>query len=128
MFLNLLLKRKQFIKYVISGTLNTAITLIVYNILIKVDINYIASNVTAYSLGIINGFICNKLWVFKSNGNISTLFVKFIIVNSISLIFSTIILIFLVNTLHFNKILSQLMSTAITGVLNYVLNKLWTFS
>ncbi|MEY8001034.1 GtrA family protein [Clostridium sp. Mt-5] len=128
MFLNLLLKRKQFIKYVISGTLNTAITLIVYNILIKIDINYITSNITAYSLGIINGFICNTLWVFKSNGNISTSFVKFIIVNSISLILSTIILIFLVNILHFNKILSQLMSTAITGVFNYILNKLWTFS
>ncbi|KAA8665198.1 GtrA family protein [Clostridium sp. HV4-5-A1G] len=128
MFLNILLKRKQFIKYVISGTLNTLITLIAYNILIKINVNYIEANIIAYLLGIINGFICNKFWVFKSDGNTGTLFIKFIIVNSISIIFSSILLILFVNNLYFNKILSQLMSTIITGMFNYMMNKLWTFS
>ncbi|WP_333888252.1 GtrA family protein [Clostridium sp.] len=60
-------------------------------------VNYIISNVVAYFFGIINGFILDKIWVFKSNKKIVLLFSKFIIVNILSLFFNSIILFVLVN-------------------------------
>ncbi len=128
MILNLLGKKKQFIKYATSGTVNTIITLVIYNLLIKVNVGYIISNTIAYIFGVANGFILNKIWVFKSDGRVSALLMKFIIVNLISLIFSTAILFCLVNNLYINKILAQMIATISTGIVNYILNKLWTFS
>lgn len=128
MILNLLLKRIQFIKYVISGTVNTAITLIVYNVLIKFYINYMAANFIGYFIGALNGFVLNRKWVFKSDGKISTAFIKFVCVNLMSLIFSSLVLFFLVNNLYFNKVAAQLIATIVTGLFNYTLNRLWTFS
>ncbi|MBV4419928.1 GtrA family protein [Clostridium tyrobutyricum] len=129
MNLSLLLnKNKQFIKYAISGTINTCITLIVYNILIKLGVNYMVSNAIGYFLGIVNGFILNEIWVFKSHKTIYILFIKFIIVNVMSLLFSTGLLFFLVNEFDFNKIIAQLITTIVTGLINYTLNRLWTFS
>ncbi|OAA83042.1 GtrA family protein [Clostridium ljungdahlii] len=128
MILNLLGRKKQFIKYAASGTLNTIITLVIYNLLIRVKVDYIISNTMAYIFGVANGFVLNKIWVFKADGRVSSLLTKFIIVNSISLIFSTAILFCLVNNLYLNEILAQMMATIITGIVNYILNKLWTFS
>ena len=128
MILNLLGKKKQFIKYATSGTVNTIITLVIYNLLIKVNVGYIISNTIAYIFGVANGFVLNKIWVFKSDGRVSALLMKFIIVNLISLIFSTAILFCLVNNLYINKILAQMIATISTGIVNYILNKLWTFS
>lgn len=128
MILELLLKRGKFIKYAISGTINTLITLLIYNILIQIGVNYMISNVIAYFLGIINGFILDKIWVFKSNKKIVILFSKFIIVNIISLLFNSIILFTLVNNIGLDSVLSQLISTISTGMFNYIMNKVWTFS
>lgn len=129
MILNLILReKKQFIKYAISGTINTSITLIVYNILIRLGVNYMISNGIGYFLGIVNGFMLNKLWVFKSHKRVYVLFAKFIIVNTMSLLFSTGLLFLLVHYLYFNKIFAQLITTMITGIINYILNRLWTFS
>ena len=128
MILSLLGRKKQFIKYAASGTLNTSITLVIYNLLIKVNVNYIISNIIAYVFGVANGFVLNKIWVFKANGRVSSLLMKFIIVNLISLTFSTAILFCLINNLYLNKILAQMIATISTGIVNYILNKLWTFS
>lgn len=128
MVLGLLLKKEKFIKYAISGTINTLITLLIYNILIQIGMNYMVSNVIAYFLGIINGFILDKIWVFKSNKKIVPLFSKFIIVNMISLFFNSLILFILVNNIGLDSILSQLISTISTGIFNYIMNRVWTFS
>ncbi|WP_446898950.1 GtrA family protein [Clostridium sp. LBM24168] len=128
MFVDIFLKRMQFIKYVISGIINTIVTLLVYNILINFGTYYIVANIVGYFLGVINGFVLNRRWVFKSNGKIGTLFIKFISVNILSLIFSSILLFILVSNLYLNKTVAQLISTIITGLLNYILNRFWTFS
>lgn len=128
MIFSLLLNKKQFIKYAISGTINTLITLIAYNLLIQINVNYMISNATGYILGIISGFALDKRWVFKSNKKNSILFIKFIIVNLTTLIFSSVILFILVNKLYFNNVVAQLIATVTTGIFNYMLNKLWTFS
>lgn len=128
MILDFILKNKRFLKYAVSGTINTLITLISYNIFIRLDVNYILANFIAYCLGVLNGFVLNKRWVFKSNGKIRVLLPKFITVNVMSLTFSSMLLFFLVNGAAFNKIAAQLTATMITGIFNYTMNRLWTFS
>ncbi|MDT8715684.1 GtrA family protein [Clostridium sp. 19966] len=127
MVVELFKKNKQFIKFAIVGASNTLITLIAYNILIKFGVNYILANIIGYFVGMLNGFVWSKNWVFDATEAASKLFFKFVLVNLLSLGFSTLALSFLVSSLTINKTIAQLITTVGTVLINYVLNKIWTF-
>lgn len=60
----------QLIKYALVGASNSLITLCVIYILISLlDVNLYVSNVIGYIAGLINSFIWNKQWVFKSHNH-----------------------------------------------------------
>lgn len=70
----------QFAKYAIVGVMNTLLTLIVIFLCKSVfDINEYVSNAIGYVAGVINSFIWNRQWVFRSNGALSRQAVHFII-------------------------------------------------
>lgn len=126
--INLIKGKKEFIKFGIVGVSNTLITFLVYNILLKLGVNYLVANVIGYICGMINGFIWSKKWVFKVEDESKMYFVKFALVNLLSLAVSTGLLMILVKQLSLNSTVAQLITTCITVVINYLLNKVWTFN
>lgn len=61
----------QLIKYGIIGVGNTLITLIVFYIFNTIcGFPYAVANVIGYVLGLINSFIWNRNWVFKTHNNL----------------------------------------------------------
>lgn len=126
--INLIKEKKEFIKFGIVGVSNTLITFLVYNILLKLGVNYLVANVIGYICGMINGFIWSKKWVFKVEDESKMYFVKFALVNLLSLAVSTGLLMILVKQLSLNSTVAQLITTCITVVINYLLNKVWTFN
>lgn len=58
---------EQFIRYVMVGVLNTLITLAVIFLCKSVlDVNQWVSNAIGYVAGMVNSFLWNKVWVFRS--------------------------------------------------------------
>ncbi|WP_326511584.1 GtrA family protein [Clostridium intestinale] len=124
---NFIKGKKEFIKFGIVGVSNTLITFVVYNILLRLGINYLVANIIGYICGMINGFIWSKNWVFKVNNESKMYFIKFALVNLLSLAVSTGLLMVLVKQLSLNSTIAQLITTCITVVINYLLNKIYTF-
>jgi len=61
----------QLLKYGVIGVLNTLITLVTFYLLnTKLGLPYGISNVTGYVLGVINSFLWNRNWVFKTKNDI----------------------------------------------------------
>jgi putative flippase GtrA len=59
----------QFVKYACVGVLNTLVTFIVIFICKSLlGVNPLVSNAIGYVCGLINSFLWNKNWVFKSSG------------------------------------------------------------
>lgn len=58
----------RFLRFAIVGIVNTAITLALYWILrwFGVGINW--ANFLSYAAGMVNSFVCNRIWVFRSHG------------------------------------------------------------
>lgn len=54
----------RFVKFIIVGCLNTAITYICYVALRFFDFGVEVSNLIGYIVGLINSFVWNKKWVF----------------------------------------------------------------
>ena len=61
----------QLLKYGVIGVMNTLITLVAFYLLNTVlGLSYGISNVTGYVLGVINSFVWNRNWVFKTKNDV----------------------------------------------------------
>lgn len=58
----------QFVKYACVGVMNTLLTLVVIYVCKSVlEVNMWVSNLLGYIAGLVNSFIWNKTWVFRSH-------------------------------------------------------------
>ncbi|WP_243278166.1 GtrA family protein [Clostridium yunnanense] len=118
----------RFIRFGIVGVMNTLITIIAFWILGKFGINYILANTLSYLIGVVNSYFLNSKWVFKVNAKNSERSVKFVIINLIVLAINNCLLILFVSKFSLDKHVAQILVIGICMVLNYFLNKKWTFS
>ncbi len=123
----LFLKYKQFFKFCVVGVLNTLISWLAYYILLKLKMFYLIANCISFFIGMLNGFVCNKKWVFSIKGYTKKTFIKYTSVNLSTLLISTILLFLFVNTFGLSKVIAQILVTALILFISYFGNKLWTF-
>ncbi|AIK37276.1 gtrA-like family protein [Bacillus pseudomycoides] len=119
---------EKFLKFGLVGIFNTLITIISYIILVKFGMNYLIANIISYLIGVANSYYWNKNWVFQSNGKNLSIFLKFLIVNLIVLAFNTFSLFILVDKLLYNEFIAQIFAIGIGMMINFFLNKIWTFN
>lgn len=69
----------QFVKYACVGVMNTIVTLCVIFVCKSVlGVNPLVSNAIGYVCGVVNSFLWNKNWVFKTSGRYASEAIKFI--------------------------------------------------
>jgi len=119
----------QFLKFGIVGILNTLITLICIFILMKIfKVSYIISNIIGYAWGLINSFILNKIWTFKSKGDTKKESILFILVYLITYILQLGLLILLKEVIHINADIAQIIGMIFYTITGFILNKFITFN
>ena len=70
----------QLLKYAVIGVMNTLITLVDFYVLnSKLKMPYGISNVVGYIFGVINSFLWNRNWVFKTKNDIKRELALFVI-------------------------------------------------
>ncbi|MDM5237014.1 sugar translocase [Bacillus cereus] len=119
---------EKLLKFGLVGIFNTLITIISFMILVKLGMNYLVANTISYLIGVANSYYWNKNWVFKPNNKSTSMFFKFLTVNLIVLAFNTLCLFILVDKLAFNPFIAQIFAIGVGMVINFVLNKIWTFN
>lgn len=119
----------RFIKFGIVGILNTGLNWGLFYLLNLIGLYYIISNIIAYSISVVHSYIWNSKWVFESkfNDKKKSSF-KFIILNLIGLLINSILMYLLVDIFKLVKMTSLIITTIIVMIINYVVNKLWTFA
>ncbi len=118
---------KKFMKFGLIGILNTLLTIGSYMLFVYLGMNYIIANVIGYGIGVINSYYWNKNWVFQVSSNQRSIFVKFVVVNLITLVINTLALYILANYLDIHPYLAQIFATGFGLLINFFLNKKWTF-
>lgn len=116
----------QFLKFGIVGLSNSIMTFLVYSILIFFGSYYLVANVIGYCAGVVNSYIWNSKFVFKRQQS-KVLFTKFMLVNLITLSINTILLYILIDKLNYGKYVGQMITISISMIINFMLNKFWTF-
>lgn len=118
---------KEFMLFALVGVMNTIISFVAYSSLVFINVPYLIANIISYLIGMLNSFILNKKFVFNKQGENKDYFVKFSIVNLITLSLQTGILYLFVTVMGLQIYYSQIAVTFIVLLLNFAGNKLWTF-
>jgi putative flippase GtrA len=118
----------RFLKFGAVGILNTIITIISFILFTYLGMDYILANIVAYGFGVVNSYYWNNHWVFKVKSKNIHLFLKFIAVNLITLGINTFILFLFVKYFMLLPVLAQIIATGIGMIINFLLNKFWTFN
>lgn len=123
-------KLKHLSRFSLVGVANTLIDFLVFTLLNSLGVNYALSQAIGYGSGVLNSYIFNKRWTFqdKNTGkeNVYEL-VKFVIINLVTLIITTIAIRFLVDNLGLNKYIAKVLVTLLAQVTNFLSYKLWVF-
>lgn len=126
--MNQITLHREFIKFLITGVINTTITLgiifLMYNFF---GIHYVLSNAIGYALGFINSFLMNKFWTFKSKGGLIKQFFVFLKVFLVCYLFQLAFLYYFSEELLLEKNISQILSMIIYTIANFLFNKFLTF-
>lgn len=122
------LLRSSFIKYAIVGCLGLVVDLGLFYLLHEVlDVNYLISNIVSSSLAVLHNFILNSFITFKVRDKLVQRFVSFYLVALIGMGVSSGILALMIDVLMLHSMFSKAVSVFIVAILQYFINKKWTF-
>jgi putative flippase GtrA len=119
---------RQAIKYGIVGVSNTIVTAAVIWIMMKLfGCPAVLSNITGYIAGVLNSFILNKQWTFKSSDGWIGSAIRFGIVFGICYLFQLGLLLYLNKHLSTDPYYNQLIAMVFYTIINFLMNKFYTF-
>lgn len=119
----------QFIKFALIGVLNTSIHYLVFLALYRMaGVHYLVSSAIGYCVGLLNSFLLNKKWTFKTiNVRAHFEFFKFVVVNMVSLLINMSTLEAAVTLLLLTPEIGQVIAIVFHTCANFLGNKYWTF-
>jgi len=119
----------QFIKFALIGVLNTSIHYLVFLALYRLaGVHYLVSSAIGYCVGLLNSFLLNKKWTFKTvNVRTDFEFFKFVVVNMVSLLINMVTLQAAVTLMHLTPEIGQLIAVVFHTCANFLGSKYWTF-
>ena len=129
---NIITKYKQIIVYGICGLITTLINIVSFYICRTIlGIELIPSNTIAWILAFIFAFFSNKIWVFGSKKwegkEVIGEMVGFLIARLATLLLDMVLIVVLVDFLHWNELFSKVLISAIVIVTNFLASKMVVF-
>lgn len=122
------LRNKQLIKYGLIGCLCVGIDFSVYSFLVQVvHMSYVYANIISVHCGIFASFFLNRYFTFKVKNKTLLRFVSFYIIGLIGLAISSGLLIWLVEKIELNELVSKALTVIAVAFIQFVLNKYISF-
>lgn len=119
----------QFARFVVVGTSNTIIDFTIYTILTRlVGLHFLIANTCSFIVAVTWSYVINRIWTFRNrSANVSSQFIKFIVVSLSALALVTILLATFHRGLGINDLIAKALAIGIVMFWNYFLNRHWTF-
>lgn len=118
----------QFVKFGVVGVSNTAITLIVYTLLLDVfGVWYVAASAIGFAVGAVNGFLWNRAWTFRGHVGDALTPVRWFVVQGCGLLCNSALVYLFVDGAGVGKLVAQVLTIMIVTVLTFIANRSWTF-
>ena len=124
-------KNKELLKYIFVGLSTVLIDFLIYKLLIKFIVIYLAKTISFLS-GTFFSYQLNRTWTFKSRKKTLSQFIKYLIIHITSLVLNVFINSLLLNTFSKNYFLSYevsfLIATLTSATYNFLFIKKFIFN
>jgi len=119
----------QLLRFCVVGASGYAVNLIVFVALLKgLDLHYLVAAAGSFLVAVTNNYTWNRLWTFRGQrGHAAYQGLRFLIVSVVALATNLLVLHGLVE-LGLAEVLAQAIAVILVTPLNFVGNKLWSFS
>lgn len=117
-------------RFLITGVWNTVFGILAYTVLyewLKDSVNYLVLLIPANILAITNAYICHKLFVFKTSGNILREYFRFYVVYGGTALLGFGLMFGLVSGFGLNPVLANCLCTGITVACSYFSHRNFSF-
>ncbi|MBM2820660.1 MAG: hypothetical protein HW405_420 [Candidatus Berkelbacteria bacterium] len=120
---------RQFVKFALVGVSSTAIDWGIYLILTRfIGVYYLMAKVLSFAISMINSYIWNRRWTFKSNDPAKLReFIKFLTIALVGVVLNTFIMYMIVDLVHLGDLYGLVFASAIVMFWNFLANKFYTF-
>jgi putative flippase GtrA len=117
----------QFLRFLVVGASNTAITLLAYAGALHLGVRYLPAGACAYALGGVNGFVLNRSWTFSHHGRKAGAAVRYAVVTAIGVLLNLVLLKTAV-ALGVPRAAGEVASVVPITLITFALNRAWAFS
>lgn len=122
---------KETISYLVFGVLTTVVDLVIYQLLLAVNVHYMAAQWIAWAGAVAFAFVTNKFFVFESKSTslrvVLRELISFVGGRLFSGIISALMLAGLVEGLSCSEMIAKLLTEVFVVIANYVFSKLFIF-
>ena len=119
--------RKEFITYLLSGSLTTAVNYTLYLLLLVFTPAYLIANSLSWIGAVLTAYLLNRKWVFHSRNNTRRQFLSFVALRFLTLLVENTLLWFSVQKLFLPPLPAKICVSVITVLANYFLCKYGIF-
>ena len=119
--------KKEFITYLVSGGITTAVNYILFAGLLFLQLPYLAANSVAWVGAVLTSYMLNRLWVFHSKRQIAGELASFAALRFMTLMIENIMLWLLIDLLNVSTFPAKFIVSVTTVIGNYVLCKFGIF-
>ncbi len=119
----------QLAKFAVVGASGYAVNLVVYTALLKgAGLHYVAAATCSFLVAVTNNYVWNRLWTFRSQrGHVAGQGLRFLVV-ALAAFGANLALLTALVALGLDKVLAQAIAILVVTPLNFIGNKLWSFS
>jgi putative flippase GtrA len=116
----------QFGKFVAVGTSNTAVSLLTYAGLLRIDVVYPVAGAIAFLAGAVNGYVLNRRWTFAAPDTWRARR-RYLLVQLAGLVAATALLSILVSLASLGRITAYAVTIPAVTLATFTANRGWTF-
>ena len=117
-----------FLKFVVTGVLNTAVDAAVFALLIYLGRGEYLAQTVGYGCGMLNSYLINRSWTFRSKDRLlSSTTMRFIIANLGLLLLSLAVIYLAREGIGMSLIITKGAALCCTVGLGFIVNRRWVF-
>ena len=118
---------KQFLKFIFVGFINTGVFYGVYYVLLQLNFSYVVALTVGNIISIINSYLWNKFFTFKSKRRSMGESVKFFVIAIMQYFLNLLIVYSCVDLIGISAELAGLIAISISVFFSYFGHKFWSF-
>lgn len=118
---------RQFLRFCLVGTVNTALALVVYTVAVSAGVWYLAASVGGFAAGTFSGYLLNRVWTFRAGPPTLRGLARYGFVQTGALGLNLVTLFALVDGLGVERIAGQALTLPFVSLVAFAGNRRWTF-